>query len=66
VTVDGAAAESLTAYTSIRAVCVPAGEHVVEWTYRPTVIWVGGLLTLAFVALLVVALLMLRRLPRGI
>jgi hypothetical protein len=66
VTVDGAAAESLTAYTSIRAVCVPAGEHVVEWTYRPTVIWAGGLLTLAFVALLVVALLMLRRLPRGI
>jgi hypothetical protein len=61
VNVDGIAAESLTAYTSIRAVCVPAGEHIVEWTYRPTVIWAGGLVTLAFAVLLVVAYIMLRR-----
>ena len=35
VTIDGETAQGLTAYTAVRAVCVPAGEHVVEWTYRP-------------------------------
>lgn len=55
VTVDGQAAEVLIAYTSVRAVCVPAGEHVVEWTYHPTIYWIGGVITLAALALLVAA-----------
>lgn len=53
-TVDGEAADALTAYTSIRAVCVPGGEHLVEWYYTPTVYWIGGLVTAA--SLLVVGL----------
>jgi hypothetical protein len=55
VTVDGQRAPILTAYTSIRAVCVPAGEHLVEWTYRPTVYWIGGLISLAMILLVAVA-----------
>jgi hypothetical protein len=46
VTVDGQAAEVLTAYTTLRAVCVPAGEHMIEWTYVPTIYWIGGTVTI--------------------
>ncbi|HEX6384168.1 MAG TPA: hypothetical protein VF177_05825 [Anaerolineae bacterium] len=45
VTVDGQAAEPLTAYTTVRAVCVPAGEHVIEWTFVPTIFVWGGTVT---------------------
>ncbi len=61
VTVDGVAAESLTAYTSLRAVCVPAGEHVVEWVFRPMVYWVGGVVSLVALVLVGVGLFALRR-----
>jgi hypothetical protein len=54
VAVDGQPAEALTAYTTLRAVCVPVGEHMVEWTYIPTVYWIGGGVT--FVCLLVTVL----------
>ncbi|MCI0396262.1 MAG: hypothetical protein L0322_15165 [Chloroflexi bacterium] len=46
VAVAGRPAEALTAYTTIRAVCVPAGEHVVEWVFRPTVYLAGGVISL--------------------
>lgn len=46
VTVDGEPAQSLTAYTTLRAVCVPAGEHTVVWNYRPLSLWIGAALTL--------------------
>ena len=46
VTVDGQPADNLTAYTAVRSVCVPAGEHTVEWTFKPTVYWIGGLVSL--------------------
>ncbi|PID86586.1 MAG: hypothetical protein CSB13_03640 [Chloroflexi bacterium] len=46
VTVDGQPAQNITAYTAVRAVCVPAGEHAVEWTFVPTVYWLGGLFSL--------------------
>lgn len=46
VTVDGAPAESLTAFTALRAVCVPAGAHEVVWQFRPTIHWLGLLFTL--------------------
>lgn len=46
VRVDGQSAEPLTAYTAIRAVCVPAGTHTVEWQFLPLIYAWGGLLTL--------------------
>ena len=55
VTVDGQEAEALTAYTTIRAVCVPAGEHIVEWEFMPTVFMAGGAITLGALALMAVA-----------
>jgi hypothetical protein len=45
VTVDGQDRPYQRAFTTIRAVCVPAGEHVVEWTYRPTIFIAGGALS---------------------
>jgi hypothetical protein len=44
--VDGRPASPLTAYTTLKAVCVPAGTHEVEWTYSPTVYMLGGLVSL--------------------
>lgn len=61
VTVDGQAAEPLTAYTSIRAVCVPAGEHVVVWSFIPRLYVWGGVLTALSLMLVVVAALLERR-----
>ncbi len=53
VTIDGRSAAPLTAYTAIRAVCVPAGEHLIEWRFQPTLYWLGAALTLlALLALL--------------
>jgi len=45
VTIDGTTARALTAYTAIRAVCVPAGSHEVIWTYSPRVYVIGGIIT---------------------
>ena len=55
VTVDGHAAEALTAYTTFKAVCVPAGAHVVEWELVPTAFVVGGVITLGALVLLAIA-----------
>jgi hypothetical protein len=41
VTIDGEAARAYTAYTALRAVCVPAGAHVVEWKFAPTIYYAG-------------------------
>lgn len=41
VAVDGAVADPLTAYTSVRAVCVPAGDHEVVWRFVPRAYAVG-------------------------
>ncbi len=46
VTVDGQPAAILTAYAAVRATCVPAGEHTVEWVYRPSIYWIGGVVSL--------------------
>ena len=45
VTVDGEPVAWQKAYTSLRAVCVPAGEHLVEWHYRPILFWWGLVVT---------------------
>lgn len=56
VTVDGQAVSWYTAYTVVRAVCVPAGQHQVEWMFDPLIIKVGmglsGLMVLVAVVIL--------------
>jgi hypothetical protein len=54
VTVDGRPATPLTVYSVIKAVCVPAGQHQVEWRFVPLIFVAGGVITLfglLFVAL---------------
>jgi hypothetical protein len=46
VTIDGEQAESLTAYTAIRAVCVPAGKHQIEWIFDPITYKIGAGITI--------------------
>lgn len=44
-TVDGQAVPITRAFTAFRAVCVPAGEHVVQFVYRPMSLILGVILT---------------------
>jgi len=53
VRVDGGPAESLRAYGVLRAVALPAGQHVVEWSFRPVSVFAG----LACAALAVIGVL---------
>ena len=46
----------ITAYTPLRAVCVPAGDHIVVWTFRPRPYVLGAMLSLLTIVLVVVAL----------
>jgi hypothetical protein len=61
VTIDGQPAVGLRAYTTLRAVCVPEGDHEVIWSYVPAVYVAGGLITLVAIILIVVALFYWRR-----
>ena len=61
VEIDGQDARNLRAYTTLRAVCVPAGVHEVTWTYVPTVYIAGGLITLLALVILGYALIRWRR-----
>jgi hypothetical protein len=61
VTIDGQPAEALTAYTAVRAVCVPAGEHLVAWTFRPRVYLLGAAVTLLALVMLVAAYVAVKR-----
>lgn len=61
VTVDGQPAQNLTAYTAVRAVCVPVGEHTVEWTFKPTVYWLGGVVSLLSLMVVATAVIFWRR-----
>lgn len=56
-TVDGEPADILRANYAFRAVRLDAGEHTVEMIYRPTLVLVGGAVSLVALALLVVGLL---------
>lgn len=53
VTVDGRAAENMTANYAFRAVALAAGEHEVEWRYRPRSVLAGALVSGIGVVLLV-------------
>jgi hypothetical protein len=55
VTINGQQADWLTAYTAVRAVCLPAGDNLVEWRFVPTIYGWGGLLSLLGVLLLLLA-----------
>ena len=61
VTVDGEPATPLTAYTALRAVCVPAGSHTVVWSYEPRVFFAGGLVSVAAIVALGAAAYLMRR-----
>jgi hypothetical protein len=61
VTVDGSPVEALTAYTSVRAVCVPAGEHTVEWVFTPRVLYWGAAISVLSLLLLAAAVAVLRK-----
>lgn len=61
VTIDGQPAGSLTAYTSLRAVCVPAGDHVVMWSFVPRLYVWGGVATALGLILVIVATVLERR-----
>ena len=53
--VDGERVDWQTAYTTVRAVCVPAGAHVVAWRFVPTAYLWGALLSLLAVGVLIPA-----------
>jgi hypothetical protein len=61
VAIDGEEARGLRAYTTLRAVCVPAGTHDVTWTYVPTIYVAGAGITLVALIVLVLALLRWRQ-----
>ena len=61
VRVDGQEAEPLTAYTSVRAVCVPPGDHTIKWVFRPWLYGLGAIVTLATLGLVIIAAVGLRR-----
>lgn len=56
VRVDGEKGAWLEAYTAVRAVCVPAGEHVVEWVFSGRVFLFGGLVSALALLLVLIAL----------
>jgi len=60
VTIDGEPAAWQKAYTTLRAVCVPAGVHTVEWYFRPRAFWWG-----AYISLLTVTVIFVVRFPLG-
>ncbi len=43
--VDGEPVEALTAYTVVRASCLPAGDHLVTWEFKPGSVRVGAALS---------------------
>ena len=60
--VNGESATLYRAHSALRAVFVPAGEHSVEFAYRPTSVYVGGVLTaLGLFACALLAVVTLRR-----
>ncbi len=59
--VDGQVRPHQRAFTTIRAVCVPAGEYLVEWTYRPAIFVVGGVVSAISLTLVLGAALASRR-----
>lgn len=64
VEVDGMPAPSLTINGLFRGTVVPAGEHLVQWTYEPLSLRIGVLITLAGLCLTVIDLVVFARTRR--
>jgi hypothetical protein len=61
VKVDGEKTDSLVAYTSLKAVCVPAGDHTIEWSMTAGILYAGLAVTIAAVVLVIAAIFMNRK-----
>jgi hypothetical protein len=62
VSVDGEGTTPVTAYTALRAVCIPPGRHHVIWQFQPVSLLAGGVVSAVTVA---VQLFAARQLLRG-
>lgn len=60
-TIDGQSAEIVRADTAFRAVCVPPGDHIVRFEYRPRSLYIGMLVSGAGWLMLLLAALIRRR-----
>ena len=56
VKVDGERAAKLGAYTTLQAVCLPAGTHTIEWHYVPQIFLYGGLISLLTIVIVAIAI----------
>lgn len=61
VKIDGVAGSALTAYTSMRAACVPAGEHTIEWQFSPRIYYWGAAISALTLLLFGAAVIFYRR-----
>lgn len=62
-TIDGTPSEIVRADTVFRAVCVPSGDHVIRFDYRPLTFYAGAALSgLGWLAILILAIVMRRNL----
>lgn len=55
-TLDGQSIPVQTTNYALRGVCVPAGQHEVVFTFRPTILWYGAIITVAALLALVAVL----------
>ncbi len=58
--VNGEKVAWMKAYTAVRAVCVPAGEHVVEWVFNGRVFLISGFFSLLGLLLVGIAIAKIR------
>ncbi len=56
--VEGESIQPLTAYTAVKAVCVPTGAHRVEWIYSGSIYWAGAGVSLAALTAVVTIMIM--------
>ncbi len=65
--VDGKKADPQVAYTSLKAVCVPAGDHTIEWSISTGIFYIGLTVTMIAIAAVIIAIFMIlsKRSSRG-
>lgn len=65
VTVSNRSAKILKAYTAVRAICVPPGDHVVEMVYTPIIYILGGLISAVGLIVVIAAVIWLKKRPNS-